>query len=89
MGSGEPHEVQQIQLQGLAPVLCQPPQSKEVRQLKDRAQLFCKGLEGTGRWQAVHEQAMFPSGPESQQYPVLQHKQHVQQGEGRPSTLHW
>ena len=48
VGPGEPHEVQQTQVQGLAPGSWQPSLAVQAGGCKDRAQPCQKGLGGTG-----------------------------------------
>ena len=80
VGPGELQEVQQIQVQGLAPESWQPLQSVQAGGCKDEAQSCLKGPEATGGWQAGHEPAMYPRSPESQPYPELHQKKCGQQG---------
>ena len=56
VGLGEPFEVKQSQVQGLAPGLWQPPLPLQAGQRKDRAQPCRKGTEGTGGWQLYMSQ---------------------------------
>ena len=63
MGPGEPHEVQQTQVQGLAPGSWQPSLAVQAGGCKDRAQPCQKGLGGTGGWEAGHEPAVFLRSP--------------------------
>ena len=82
LGPGKPHEVQQIQVQGLAPGLQQHPPSVQAGGCKDGGKPCQKGSGGTDRWQAGYESTMHPCSPESQPYPGLHQKKCGQQGEG-------
>jgi len=79
---GDSHEVQQIQVQGLAHELQQPPLSIQAGECKDWTQPCWKELGSTGGWQGECEPAMCPRSPESQPYPGLHHKKHGQQVKG-------
>ena len=73
-GPREPHEVQQSQLQGLAPESWQPLLAIQAGGCKDWAQPFQKWRWSTGGWQARCELAVCPLNPESQLYPGLHQK---------------
>lgn len=70
-GPSESHEVQHIQVQGLAPELWQPPLSVQGGRYKDGVQPYWKGL---GVPVDGKELEMQPHSPEHQQYPGLQQK---------------
>ena len=90
LGPSQPHEVQQMQVQGLALGSQQPPLSVQAEGRKHRLQPRWKELGSTGGWQSGHESAMCPHSPESQLYSELHQKKHDQQGRGGdPAPLHW
>jgi len=66
---GEPHEIQHIQVEDLAPGSWQPLLSVQAGGYKDGAQPYKKGSGGTGGWQAGHEPAMCNCNLENQLYP--------------------
>jgi len=81
VGSGEPPEVQQGQVQGFAPGCNLPVQTGWW---KNGAQPCRKDLGATGGWQAGHEPAVCPHNPDSQLYPWLHPKyrdQHIEGGD--------
>ena len=66
VSSEEPHEVQQIQMQCLAPGSRQPTVPVQAGLCKDGAESCLKEYGGTGEWQAEYWPAMCPHSPESQ-----------------------
>ena len=81
-GPGEPHDIQQIQVQGLVPGLRQPPLPIQTGGWKDWEQPCWKQHGGNGGWQPGHELAICPCNPESQLYPELHQKMCGQQFKG-------
>ena len=78
VGQGEPHEVQQIQVQSLLPGSKQHPQLMQAG--NERSE--CRSAEKDLGWEVGHELVVHPHSPERQQHPGLQQKMHDQQVKG-------